>query len=254
MKLPINYFPLLLVFLIMGCENHDINATDEFVKKIDEIPVSKTVYIFEIDSNENTLDTLAQRKLKYDNENNLIFENNFQLKYNIETANYYVNNDMIYSIVKSDNKIVSKFRGNLQNKRIVSAYYLVKENGTKDSVSMKYRYTFEEGKKIKLDIDSGDGFNTIELYNELEKPLLNFSIHAKDTLEKTEFIYNQENLMEKKRIINFSRNEEVIYDYEDGFLVRESFFKNNIKEFITDYSKDKKGNYLSYTKTVKDSI
>src|SRR5690554_3308117 len=240
----INSFIFLVIFLITGCKNQEIDAIEEYINKIDNRPISETLYVFEVDSDKSIIDTLALRKLKYDDNKNLIFENNFQLKYNLETVNYYDSkNGMIYSKVKKDDDIISDFRVNLKGDLITSANYNVYENGViKDSVFMKYHYTFDKGKKTKLLIDSGDDFNTIELYNELEKPTLNFSMHKKDTLEKTEFMYDKDNLMRKKRVKNFSRDEEVIYEYDNDFIVKESFLRNSVEKFNTYYYKDKQGN------------
>lgn len=255
MKLRTYQLIILCVFLIVSCENYKTDTLEKQIKKIDEISVDQSLYVIQIDSNKNRIDTLALRKLKYDDDKNLIFENNIQLKLNIETINYYdTKNGMIYSEVKKNNKLISEFRVNLENDLIVSASYNIYENDITESVFMKYYYTFDEGKKTELLIDSGDDFNTIELYNELEKPILNISMYKNDTLEKNIFIYDRNNLIKKKKVKNFSRDEEIIYEYNKGFIVKESFFSNGIEEFYTEYYKDKQGNYLSYTNVVKDSI
>lgn len=241
--------------MISSCDNQERDVLEEYIKKIDKIPVTETSYIFEIDSEKRIMDTLALRKFKYDENKNLIFENNFQLKYNLEIINYFdTKNGIVYSKTKVIDKTISDFRVNLKKGLIVSANYNVYEDGVIDSVLMKYDYTFDKDKKKRLLIDSGDDFKTIELYNELEKPTLEVSLHKKDTLERTEYTYDNEGVIKRKRVENFSRNEEIIYDYDDGFLVRESFLKKGIEEFITAYYKDKQGNYLSYTKIVKDTI
>ncbi|MGB3344906.1 MAG: hypothetical protein WBA61_13445 [Aequorivita sp.] len=255
MNLHINRFIILFIFLISSCDNQERDVLEEYIKKIDKIPISETSYIFEVDSEKRIMDTLALRKFKYDENKTLIFENNFQLKYNLEMINYYdTKNGIVYSETKVKDEIISDFRVNLRKGLIVSANYNVYEDGIIDSVFMKYDYTFDKDKKKRLLIDSGDDFKTIELYDELEKLTLEVSMLKKDTLEKTEFTYDKEGFMRRKRVDNFSRNEEIIYDYDEGVLVRESFFKNGIGEFITDYYKDKQGNYLSYTKIVKDTI
>src|SRR5690606_5399442 len=240
---------LFIFFIIISCKNNKTNSLEEYIKGIDEIPISETIYIFEIDSNKNVTDTLALRKLKYDDNENLIYENNLQLKSNLETINYYdVKNGMIYSTVKQNGEIISDFKTTIEKGLIVSANYNVYGNGIKDSVFMKYHYTFDKEKKKKLLIDSGDDFHTIELYNELEKPILNFSMHEKDTWEKTEFMYNEYKMIKKKIVKNFSVNEEVIYEYDDGFIIRESLLINGVEEFYADYDKDEQGNHLRYTK------
>lgn len=256
MKSQIDQFIILLILLVtISCKNQEIDALEEYIIKIDDIPVSESLYVFEVDSDKNIIDTLALRKLKYDTKNNLVFENNFQLGQRLETVNYYNSkNEMVYSEIKRDDEVISDFRVNIENGLIVSANYNIYENEVKDSVFMKYDYTFDKGKKKKLLIDSGDDFNTIELYNQLEKPILNISIHKKDTLEKTEFVYDKDNVIKKKEVKNFSRNEEVVYIYDNGFIVRESFLKNGVEKFYTDYYKDKAGNYLRHTIMIKDSI
>src|SRR5690554_601603 len=210
----INSFIFLVIFLITGCKNQEIDAIEEYINKIDNRPISETLYVFEVDSDKSIIDTLALRKLKYDDNKNLIFENNFQLKNNLETVNYYdTKNGMIYSKVKKDDEIISEFRVNLENELIISANQSVYHKDTKDSIFMKYHYTFDKGKKTRLLIDLEDNYTTIELYNELEKPVLNLLMYKNDTLEKTEFVYDKDNVMKKKRFKNFSRDEEVIYKY-----------------------------------------
>lgn len=241
---------ILILLLTLACKNQENNIITESIKNIDNIPISETIYILDVDSDKNVLDTIALRELKFDTDKNLIFEKNFQLKYNLETVNYYTENGLIYSKIKKDDEIISEFRVNMENELIVSAQQVSYHNSTKDSDFMKYHYTFDKGKKIRLLIDLGDNYKTIELYNELEKPVLNFLRHERDTLEKTELFYDKNNVLKKKRFKNFSQSEEVIYEYDNGFIVRESFLKNGIEEFDTDYYKDKNGNYLRHTKRI----
>ena len=257
MKLLKNQFVIVLILMTtMNCKNQEIDTLAEYIKKIDSAPLTKSFYIIEVDSNKNPVDTIALRKLKYNAENNLIFENNFQLEQHLETVNYYNDkNEMIYSEIKKDGEVISDFRVNLKNDLIISANYNVYGNGKTDSVFMEYDYIFENGKKKKLLINSGDGFNTIELYDQLEKPILNFAMHKKDTLEKTEFLYDRDNTIDKKRIKNFLLQETTIYEYDDGLIMKESFIVNGIEKFQIEYYEDEQGNFLNYTKKiVKDSI
>lgn len=251
MKLSETYqFVIFIVLLLtISCKNQEADTLKKHIKKIDDIPISQSLYIIEIDSSKNILDTIALRKLKYDVDENLIFENNFQLKLNVETINYYdPKNGMIYSEVRKNNEKISDFQVNLENGLIISANYNVYENGNKDNVFMKYHYTFDNKKKTKLVIDSGDDFTTTELYNEFGKPILNFSMDKKDTIEKTIFVYDKNNIVKVKKVQNFSRNQKIIYEYNNGFITKESFIINGIKDFHIEYYKDEQGNYLSYTK------
>lgn len=251
MRLLISLFVFLSIFSTTGCKNQKMGTLENQMKKIDGIPLSQSVYIIEVDSNKIIIDTLALRKLKFDDNKDLVFEKNIQLKQNLETISYYDSeNGMIYSKSEKDGKKISEFRVNLENGFIISANFEVYENDIKDSVFMKYHYTIDRGIKTKLLIDSGDGFNTIELYNEAGKPIFNFSLDQKDTIEKTVFIYDKENKLKEKRFKNFLRNDEVIYEYNNDFIVRETFLNNSIEKFQTEYYKDKDGNYLSYTKAM----
>jgi len=101
-------------------------------------------------------------------------------------------------------------------------------------------------KKKQLLIDSKDDFSTIEFYNAFEKPSLHLSKFQNDTLDLTEFFY-ENNELKKKNFKNIQQNEEIIYEYADEFLIRETFLRNGEKVYQTDYSKDENGNYLSQT-------
>lgn len=249
MKLKLSNIFIPIIILFWSCKNQDVDILKHYIESIDNTPISQKMYIFEVDSNKNIIDTIALRTLKYDDNDNLIFERNFQMKNNVESLNYYDSrNGMIYSKVKKDDKIVSDFRVNLEDGLIVSANYNVYDGEVKDSVFMKYHYTFDKGKKRTLLIDSGDDFNTIELYNDFEKAVLNISLHKQDTLEKTEFEYGNDRSLIKKSINNFSRNEKAIYEYQQGHIAKESFLRNGEIKFETYYYKDKEGNYLSYSK------
>lgn len=54
-----------LVFMTIHCKSQE-NYSVEYIKRIDEIPFSKSLFVFEVDSQKNILDTLTIRKLKYD--------------------------------------------------------------------------------------------------------------------------------------------------------------------------------------------
>ena len=254
MKLLLSKSLIPFILLIGSCQNQNKDIINQHIESIDSAPDSEKVYVFEVDSNKNIIDTIALRTLKYDDNGNLIFERNFQMKNNVESLNYYDSrNGMIYSKVKKDDEIVSDFRVNLEDELIVSANYNVYDGDVKDSVFMKYHYTFDKGKKKKLLIDSGDDFNTIELYNDFEKPVLKISLLKQDTLEKSEFEYGNDRSMIKKSINNFSRNEKAIYEYQQGYITKESFLRDGKIKFETYYYKDKQGNYLSYSKPIEST-
>ena len=100
----------LTIILITSCNNQKTHSVEEYISIIDEIPISETFYVFEVDSNKNIIDTLALRSLKFDDNKNLIFEHNFQFKHNSESINYYnLNNGLIYAKVKKDDEIISDF-------------------------------------------------------------------------------------------------------------------------------------------------
>lgn len=51
--------------MTIHCKSQE-NYWVEYIKRIDEIPFSKSLFVFEVDSQKNILDTLTIRKLKYD--------------------------------------------------------------------------------------------------------------------------------------------------------------------------------------------
>ena len=248
----VNITFMFVCIIILGCQSDRSSHPHEYLQKINNIPVSKTLYVFKVDLDQNIVDTLVMRTLKYDENNNLVFEKNFQLKSGLISINYYDSlNGMFYSEIKNKNEKFSDFITVIDKKGlIVSANYNIYEGSKKvDSVIMSYNYTFSEGKKTKLIIDSGDNFNTIEYYNPFEKPTLNFSLSYNDTVERTRFIYDKNTILRKKIFKHFSKDEEIVYMYDDSNnIIEENYFKNNKKEFSVNYSKDEKGNYLSYTK------
>lgn len=242
-----------LVFLIISCKGQEKDALDDYIKKINKFPIEETSYIFEVDSNKRIIDTLVLRKLKYDTDDNLIFEKKLQLRNHLLTVNYYDGkNGLIYSRVTKNDELISEYRANLKNKLIDSANQSMFYNGKKETVLMKFHYSFENGKKTELLIDLEDNYLTKEFYNEHEKPVLNLLMYKNDTLEKTEFIYDDQNLLKKKKFNNISKNEEIIYKYHQGFIVKESFYINAVEKSYTDYYRDQHGNYLSYTKNLFD--
>lgn len=253
MKVALNKLFISFVILFLSCENQGRDILKQRIESIDSAPISEKVYVFEVDSNKKIVDTVALRTLKYDDADNLIFEKNLQMKNNLETFNYYdLKNGMIYSKVKENGKVVSDFRVNLEDELIVSANYNVYNGELKDSVFMRYHYVLHKGKKRELLIDSGDGFRTIELYNDFEKPVLNISMHNQDTLEKINFEYGSDNAMVKKSIKNFSRNEETVYNYQHGDIIKESLLRNGYVKSEMYYYKDKQGNYLSYSESIEN--
>lgn len=255
MKSKIFYLIISFIYILASCKNQKNDSFEKQIYEIDKIPVSQSFYVIEIDSMKNIIDTLLLRKLKYDDEKNLIYENNTHLKLNIETENYYnKRNEVFYSKIKKNNDMFSQFWIDVENELIASATYIVYGEESIDSVFMDYYYTFDEKKLISLLIDSGDDFNSIELYNQFEKPILNFTMYKNDTIEKAEFFYDKQNKLEKKIHRNFSTKEETIYEYDNDIIIKESFFSNGIEEYYTEYQKDKNGNYLSYTKMVNEGF
>lgn len=249
MKIQISHFLLACCFLAISCKSDHADTLEDYLSKVDNLPLSESFYVLEVDSSNIVTDTIEYRKLKYNGSKDLVFENNIRWGQNLETVNYYDSkNGLLYSKTKKDDEIFSKFRVSLKKGIIASAKYIVYDNGKNDTVSMTYHYTFEQEKKAKLLIDSGDNFITMKTYDEFEKPVLNVSLHENDTLEKTEFVYDKNNAVVKKRVRNFSRDEEFIYDYDDGHLIRECFLKNGIEKLSTNYYRDKQGNYLGHTK------
>src|SRR5690606_13645923 len=182
-------------------------------------------------------------RLKYDNKK-LVYENNLQLKQNIETVNYYdEKNGLVFSEVKEGDKTISDFRAKIENGLIVSAKQNFYHQVERERVFMEYHYTFNKGKKTKLLIDLGDDYVSIETYDESQNPTLNVFKLENDTLERTDFVY-EENMMTRKKYHNFTRNEETIYEYDNGYVIKETYLKNGVREFYTDYHKDEQGNYL----------
>src|SRR5690625_1837810 len=109
---------------------------------------------------------------------------------------------------------------------------------------MYYNYTFEYGKKKQLLIDSKDDFSTIEFYNAFEKQSLHLSKFQNDTLDLTEFFY-ENNELKKKNFKNIQQNEEIIYEYADVFLIRDTSLRNGEKDNQTDHSNAENENNLS---------
>lgn len=249
MKIQIIHYLLACCFLAISCKSNHADTLEDYLSKVDNLPLSESFYVLEVDSSNIVKDTIEYRKLKYNGSKDLIFENNIRWGQNLETVNYYDSeNGLLYSKTKKDDEIFSKFRVSLKKGIIASARYIVYDNGKNDTVSMKYHYTFEQEKKAKLLIDSGDNFITVEIYNEFEKPVLNASLHENDTIERTEFFYGKNNVLIKKRVRNFSRGEEFIYDYDEGHLTRERFLKDGIQKLSATYYRDKQGNHLRHTK------
>lgn len=254
MKFPISSIIIGLTSIsIINCKNIETKniakkkPLHQYIDKIDSLPLSESIFIINFDKENNRLDTIGLRNLKFDEHNFLVYENNVQLKSKVETFNYYnFTSGMIYSKGLKNQDMIFEFWVDLENGLIQSAYHNMFWNGKTDSVFMDYHYTFENGKKKQLLIDSKDDFSTVEFYNELEKPTLHLSKFQSDTLELTEFIYENNNLI-KKNFKNIQQNEEIIYEYADEFLIRETFLRNGEKIYQTDYTKDENGNYLSQT-------
>lgn len=251
--LPIKISILLIALNIINCKNDqpkniaEKKPLHQYIDKIDSLPLSESIFIINFDKENNRLDTIGLRNLKYDENNFLVYENNVQLKSKIETFNYYTsNNGMVYSKGLKNQDMIFEFWVDLEDGLILSAYHNMFWNGKTDSVFMDYHYTFENGKKKQLLIDSKDDFSTIEFYNAFEKPSLHLSKFQNDTLDLTEFFY-ENNELKKKNFKNIQQNEEIIYEYADEFLIRETFLRNGEKVYQTDYSKDENGNYLSQT-------
>lgn len=257
MNFRINLFKAVLLAFIFttACKNEDtvaveseIEGIDDYLKSIDKLPISESFYIIQVDSKGEAIDTVALRKLKYDEDENLIYEHQFSA--NIESFDYYdAQNGVIYSKVNQNNEMMLDFKTDMKDGLIVSANYNVYDGGqVVDGAKMDYKYTFDKGKKVELVIDSGDDFNTIEHYNSNGKAVLNFSMTENDTVERTKFIYNENNILKEKKFKNFIANEETIYEYEGkNNLVKETFIKNGEKKGVTTYEKDEDGNYLSFT-------
>lgn len=242
-KPQINFFLIVLILMVTTCKNQKIITIEEYIKMVDELPIMEEVYLYEMDSVQKVSDTIAVRRLKYDNKK-LVYENNLQLKQNIETVNYYdEKNGLVFSEVKEGDKTISDFRAKIENGLIVSANQNFYHQGERESVFMEYHYTFNKGKKTKLLIDLGDDYVSIETYDESQNPTLNVFKLENDTLERTDFVY-EENIMTRKKYHNFTRNEETIYEYDNGYVIKETYLKNGVREFYTDYHKDEQGNYL----------
>src|SRR5690625_3711962 len=60
-----------------------------YIDKIDSLPLSESIFIINFDKENNRLDTIGLRNLKYDENNFLVYENNIQFKSNSQTFNYY---------------------------------------------------------------------------------------------------------------------------------------------------------------------
>lgn len=242
---------LTLVFMTIHCKSQENNWV-EYIKRIDEIPVSKSLFVFEVDSQKNILDTLAIRKLKYDKDV-LIYEENFQLKPNYLSLNYYDSKGQaIYYKILIENEIITEFIAELENERIVSAtQYGYWENKITDTIQMNYEYTYEGKKLKKLVINAENEFITTEIYNSFEKPILSFTTdNKKDTIEIYEFIYDQENNLIQKKYKNFQRNEEEIYFYEKDKIRKEVIIIEGSEKFHRHYFEDEKGNYLRFTEFI----
>src|SRR5690606_14385796 len=121
----ITHITFVFIFTIMlSCQVDKNTDFKNYIQKIDNIPVSKSLYVFKVDSNENIIDTLGMRILKYDINKNLVFESNLQLKSDLITINYYDTlHGVIYSEVKSSNEMFSNFTTTIENGLIISANY-----------------------------------------------------------------------------------------------------------------------------------
>lgn len=240
---------LFFIFSIQSCANKEVFDVEEYVKKIDNLDVNKTVYVIETDSNHTFMDTFAIRNLKYDSNKTLVFENIIQIKNVNETFNYYDSLlGMIYSVFKSEHKVFMEFKTVVKDGLITSAVYSTfDDDGIPTNIDMKYFYTYNKGKINKLIIDSGDDFFTIQYYNSLEKPTLNVNLSNKDTVEKTNFYYDDNGLLQKKVYNHFDRNEQIVYEFKDGRdIFKESYLQNNTLVKVYQYSKDNNGNILRY--------
>lgn len=248
---------LIICIFTFNCKNEPIPQNNlaekkplhKYIDKIDSLDNSQSIYIFKIDSENIITDTIGIRNLKYKGENQLVYENNIQFISNSQTINYYKENiGMVYSKGLKNDEIIFEFWTDIEDGFVKTAYHNMYWEGKVDSVFMDYHYTIDNGKKKKLIIDSNDGFSTIEIYNEFEKPSLHFSIFENDTIDLTEFIY-ENNELKKKIFKNFNQEQVTTYEYEKSFLLKESMSKNGKMLYQINYSKDENGNYLSLTKT-----
>src|SRR5690625_5816876 len=103
--LPIKISILLIALNIINCKNIEPKNIAEkkplhqYIDKIDSLPLSESIFIINFDKENNRLDTIGLRNLKYDENNFLVYENNIQFKSNSQTFNYYnFINVMVYSI------------------------------------------------------------------------------------------------------------------------------------------------------------
>lgn len=241
---------LFYIFCIQSCTNNDTFDVEGYVKKIDSLDVSKVVYLIETDSNYSFMDTIIIRKLKYDSNQALVFENIIQLKNENETLNYYDSLvGMIYSVIRSEKKVFMEYKTIIKDGLITSATYSTfEEDGSSMINNLKYYYTYNKGKLNKLIIDSGDEFLTFEYYNSLEEPTLNVILSNNDTVEKTNFYYDDNYLLQKKEYNHFDRGEHIIYEYKDGKeIFKESYLQDKMLIKVYRYSKDTNGNLLRYT-------
>jgi len=119
-----------------------------YIDKIDSLPLSESIFIINFDKENNRLDTIGLRNLKYDENNFLVYENNIQFKSNSQTFNYYnFINGMVYSKGLKNQDMIFEFWVDLEDGLIQSAYHNMFWDGKTDSIFMDYYYTFENEKK-----------------------------------------------------------------------------------------------------------
>lgn len=219
----IKILTILSLLFVLSCKDKE-NSHDEMLKKIDSIDLIEVKHELLVDSLGSVLDTISKISIKKDKNQQKVFEQTvlYRKDGNITTSNYFSNNILFYSKTETaDDGLISIYQANLENERIIKAMSINYLNGKAvDTLNFKYDYSFGNNKKanklvISVTNDSLNSSNVVIDYNELESPVLELKQINNELITRTEYSYNNTNLLTKKIIKDYQENIVLEFLYDD---------------------------------------
>lgn len=258
---------LILILLTQSCVKK-INDNEKLIYEIDLLNTSKTTYKIEVDSLGVILDTLFIQKKKEDKNKKLVHKETilFRKHDTLTSTSYYRENEnLFYSKFESSALgVLSISEFFFKNNEIWKGEYIEYEEGiVRDTISISYEYTFNNGLKEKTIITSiykseNEIGNITEIhYNKFGKLSSEISLQFGDTLKVTNYAYIK-NVLNKKTTRDYNKNIIVNLDYDkNGYVSYEQIMlkKENSNKMVSKlaFKTNEKGDLISSVKTLLPS-
>jgi len=233
---------LLIILLLTFSECNHGNTTKSLVKEIDNIKKLTESYEIEIDSSNQTLDTIEYKLFKENDDGSIVYE---EYPSEINMKSYYFNEELIYRTSNYDefnSKVTASLNSDLKVVKMIS----IEENDGKfENLELMYKYNRNKNGKItsRNILNSSNGLELIGItyFNEDENKVNEVFIDSACTTNLINYNYEDEKLIGSTKWYRFkpnyifefryNDNENLIQEitYDDGKLISKTEYKYESK-------------------------